>query len=316
VTYDIAAAVTNGTVPYSLKADAEEDTTKITPTAMKFIKGDPAQVLYLSIENDLEHVVKQRFDNCDGYASYFHSVKGLKRHDGDERQVITLDDVDHIDGLMAKYNPRLVIIDPIQAYLGPKVNMYRANEVRPIMAGLAFLAEKYMAAILIIRHFTKAKAGRAIHSGAGSYDFTAIVRSEMHAGHDADDPTKRAFILQKSNVASTGQSLAYLIDKKDKFIWLGESDLTAYDLQAPESKKEKAKPGTVEEAEEFLANAILKGPRLADELIAESKKINISEKTLRRAKGNLKVRANKIGFSGGWEWMTLDWYKKYHGAKN
>jgi hypothetical protein len=309
ITIDMGAAVTTGRTPYNEKLPTKSDAPSVAAIS-HFLTGKPANVLYFSKENIPEYSVRRRFTLSEGDGNRFYIVAGLKNSTSEETKAITLADVSQIDKLIIKYKPKLVIIDPLQAYIGAKVDMYRSNETRPILEGLADLAAKHMCSILVVRHFIKAKAGRAIHSGAGSYDLTGIARSEMHVGHAADDSSKRAFLISKSNVAGIGHALAFTIDEGDMFKWLGPSDLTAADLQAPESKKEDAGLGSVEEAMEFLKDALLKGPRPPNEIIAEGKKMHISERTLWRAKKKLKVESVKNDFTGGWEWVSLEWHKK------
>jgi putative DNA primase/helicase len=76
-------------------------------------------------------------------------------------------------------HPRLVVIDPIQAYLGGKVDINRANETRPLLAALRKLAETYRCAIVVVRHPAKSGVGSAIHRGLGSIDFIGAARSGL-----------------------------------------------------------------------------------------------------------------------------------------
>ena len=45
------------------------------------------------------------------------------------------------DGLGDTIKPRLVVLDPIQSFLGAEVDMHRANEIRPLMKRVSVLAE-------------------------------------------------------------------------------------------------------------------------------------------------------------------------------
>ena len=280
ITIDIAAAVTMGRVPYTGKICY------------------PANVLYLSKENDPEHSVKKRFRLAEGDSNRFFILEGSKSSNSGQTNQVTLSDVSILDGAINKYKARFVIVDPIQSYLGAEVDMFRSNQTRPLLDEVAALAKKHKCCILIVRHFTKARAGRAIHSGAGTGDLTGVVRSEMHAGHAANDPTQKAFLIAKTNVATLGQALAYTIEEGDRFEWLGASELTAMDLQAPESNEEK---GKVDEAKEFLLTILAGGAQPSQTVKSKAKEEGISEAALRRARTKLKVVVDKLG-GGGSNW--------------
>jgi hypothetical protein len=151
-------------------------------------------------------------------------------NDGEEqRGAITLHDVTLLDETIAKTHARLVIVDPIQSYFGARVDLHRSNETRPLLDGLAKLAEKHDCAILLLRHISKQSGGKAIHRGLGSIDLTGAVRSELLAGSLPDDPGSRALVHIKSNIGPCGPSIGYEIDEEGKFRWLEDhGDLTGH----------------------------------------------------------------------------------------
>ena len=77
---------------------------------------------------------------------------------------------------------RLVVLDPIQGYIGASVDMHRANEIRPLMYRIAKLAEKYGCAILLIGHMNKNSGEKSSYRGLGSIDFQAAARSVIRFG--------------------------------------------------------------------------------------------------------------------------------------
>ena len=64
---------------------------------------------------------------------------------------------------------RLVIIDPVQAFIGADVDMNRANEVRPVFRKLGMIAEKTGCAIVLIGHLNKSSGTQSTYRGLGSY---------------------------------------------------------------------------------------------------------------------------------------------------
>ena len=100
----------------------------------------------------------------------------------------------------------IVFLDPIVAYLGQKMDMYRANEVREVMAGLSHIAKTTGSAIVAVRHLRKAQGGKAIYSGMGSIDFTAAARSVIQV--DETKSGTRYLYHAKHNLTPKGDNLA------------------------------------------------------------------------------------------------------------
>jgi hypothetical protein len=263
---------------------------------------EPADVLYLSEENSPEHVLRPRFDSLGGDPSRFHILRGSVTGNGKrtERGGVRLSDVQLLSDALQRTNARLVIVDPIQSYLGAEVDAHRSNETRPVMDGLSRLAEEFDCCILLVRHLSKAQTGKAIHRGLGSIDLSGAVRTELLVGCSPDEPAQRALVQVKSNLGQFGPSLGYVIEADGTFRWTGESQLTASTILAPELNGEE--PGARADAKEFLLSVLAQGPRPAKDVMAEAGQEGISERTLKRAKKELNVRSDKPQMNGGWEW--------------
>lgn len=262
---------------------------------------DPAVVLYLSIENPLAQSIRPRFDALGGDPALFFALRGtLFTEDGEEqRGAVTLAHIPILEGAIRQTGARLVIVDPIQSYLGATVDLHRSNETRPVMDGLAMLAEKHDCAVLLLRHLSKQSGGKAIHRGLGSIDLTGAVRSEMLAGSPPDEPGTRALVHIKSNVGRLGNTIGFSIDAEGRFSWTGECSLTAADLLAA-----PAGPGDrkLAEASQWLSEQLREGSREQKELRKVAEDAGIAYPTLRRAKDALRVQAHKAGMRGPWMW--------------
>jgi AAA domain len=213
---------------------------------------------------------------------------------------VRLSDVRLLSDALQQTRARLVIVDPVQSYLGAEVDAHRSNETRPVKDGLSRLAEEHGCCVMLVRHLSKAPTGKAIHRGLGSIDLTGAVRTELLAGCLPDDPAQRALVQVKSNLGQFGPSLGYIIEADGKFRWTGESELTAAALLAPESNEKET--GALVEAKDFLLSTLSQGPRLPEEIQAEAQRLGISARTLRRAKEASRVRSRKGSMSSGWEW--------------
>lgn len=266
---------------------------------------EPIAVLYLSVENAPAEVVRPRFDSLGGDPNRFFLLRGaVCSEDGEDiERAVSLSDVPLLDDALAQTGAKLVIIDPVQSYLGAAVDLHRSNETRPVMDGLARLAEKHRCAVLLLRHLSKQTGGKAIHRGLGSIDLTGAVRSEMLAGSLPDDPESRALIHIKSNLGAYGATRGYSIDREGRFAWTGESSITAADLLAA-----PAGPGDhkLADAAQWLTDLLKPGPREQREVRELAEQTGISYATLRRAKNAVGVRSYKASVRGAWMWALPD----------
>lgn len=171
-------------------------------------RREPGSTLMLSVEDDAADTIKPRVRNLRGdLTRVFISEEDI---------VLDEDGLKAIRQMIAQTGAKFVIIDPIVAFLGPKMDMNRANEVRHIMKGLAKIAKETNIAILVVRHNRKEAAGqtgKAIYAGMGSIDFTASVRSELAVTTSKNDTHFLNHI--KTNSGRKGQSLTYSITALD-----------------------------------------------------------------------------------------------------
>ena len=179
---------------------------------------------------------------------------------------------------------KLLIIDPIQAFLGAQVEMNRANEVRPIFRALGEIAEVHDCAILMIGHLNKASGSQSTYRGLGSIDMTAAVHSLLFIGKVRDDPTTRVLTHEKSSLAPPGKSLAFSLGDAGGFRWLGEYQLTADELLSGSEHT----PTKVERAEKLILSLLENGRVCPSSVIDRAaQEQGISPRTVRSAKRNL-----------------------------
>jgi len=203
-----------------------------------------------------------------------------------------------LEQALNEVKPAVVFIDPLVAYTGGKVDLHRANQVRALLRPLACLAEKYGCAIVTVRHLRKSRGGAAIYQGQGSIDITAACRSVLMVGID-NGTTVMAHA--KCNLAPLGPSLSYKIEDSC-FKWIGKVKTTAEDLAAEPDDSDTRR--AVDEAMDFLREALANGPVLSNDLEEQAAKLGISNRTLRRAKPRAGVKARQQG--GHWECYLME----------
>ena len=183
-------------------------------------------------------------------------------------------------------NAKLVIIDPVQAFLGADVDMNRANEVRPIFRSLGDIAQATGCAIVLIGHLNKAVGTQSTYRGLGSIDITAAVRSLLFIGKLKDNPTTRVLIHEKSSLAPPGQSLAFSLGDEKGFEWIGAYDITADELPAgTDTAKTESKTA---QAEMLILELLADGKKMPSaELEKAVNDRGISSRTMRTAKSRI-----------------------------
>jgi hypothetical protein len=256
----------------------------------------PGNVLMLSAEDGLGDTLRPRLDAVGADVSRVMALA----------EPLTFDaaGLRRLEAAVIEHSPALIIIDPLFAFTGGKVDIHRANECRAISAPLAVIAERTGCALLAVRHLGKSRgAGHALNAGIGSIDFAAAARSVLLVGRDPNEPSKRAVVQTKNNLAPQGEAIGYKLEE-GQFFWTGASDLTAGRILAAADDEEER--GSIVEAIDFLRVALSDGGRDAKAVEAEARQAGINYATLRRAKSRLKVRSHKVGMPGThhqkWVW--------------
>ncbi len=265
-------------------------------------RWSPADVLILSAEDGAADTLRPRLEAMGADLTRVRVLTAVRGVDGREHFPSLVDDLPSVDELLGGGGFELVIVDPINAYLGG-VDGFKDIDVRSALGPLGAMAERHNVSLVVIRHLTKGARDRAIYRGAGSIAYSAAARSVLLVGANPRDPRERAVVCTKHNLAPDSPAIGFQIDA-GRFLWRGESALTAADLLAPD-------PGPGERAEDtardFLREALAGGARLASDILAEAIAAGIAERTLNRAKKALGIVATHEGErgrrgGGKWSW--------------
>ena len=251
--------------------------------------SEPMNIIYQTAEDGLADTVKPRLElagaDCERIAVIDESEKSLSMID------------ERLEEAIIRTKARLLILDPIQAYLGGGMDMNRANEARNMTKKLGLLAEKYYCAIVLIGHMNKAGGNKAAYRGMGSIDFFAVARSVLLVGRVEGQPDTRAVVQIKNNLAAFGHSKAFELSE-DGFHWIGDYEITADEVLgglAPKASK-------LEQAKQLLRElAETNNAMQSNEIFSLADEEGISKRTLENAKKELNIRAKKINNSWYWE---------------
>ena len=274
-------------------------TTMVLNLAAKLSKGEaldenmkvtePVNVIYQTAEDGLADTVKPRLElagaDCERIIVIDESYKSLSMVD------------ERLEQAIVRTGARLLILDPIQAYLGGGMDMNRANEARDMTKKLGALAEKTKCAIILIGHMNKASGNKAAYRGMGSIDFFAVARSVLLVGRVEGESNTRAVVQIKNNLAAFGHPKAFALSE-DGFKWLGDYEITVDEVLGGITPK----ANKMEQAKQMLRElAETQSAVLSNEIFDRANELGISKRTLENAKKELGVQTRKINNAWYWE---------------
>ena len=251
---------------------------------------EPFNVIYQTAEDGLGDTIKPRLMEAEADLDRVLVID-------ESKQGLSLSD-ERIERAIRQTGARLIILDPIQAYVGEKTDMNKANEIRPMFRRLAEIAERTGCAVILIGHLNKAAGGQSAYRGLGSIDFRAAARSVLLIGRVKREPNVRVIVHDKSSLAPEGKPIAFCLDPETGFSWIGEYDITADELLSGAGGNTATK---TEQAERLILDLLADGKELASEdIVKAAAEAGISERTVQNAKRNMGgiLGARRVG--GQW----------------
>ena len=276
----------------------------------------PRNVVLLTGEDGTADTVVPRFLKLGGDPGRVFQVRSILQTQGD-RDVelsITLDAVGHIESALRDYQPELVVVDPFQSFLGKHIDMHRANEIRPVLDGLAKLGAKHSCAFLLIRHLKKDMSGGANYRGLGSIDIYAAARSVLLAGKNPlpakvgdllrtdaagklkDENTRCVFAQSKCSLTKSGPAISYDICESGLTL-NGPVSVTPDDILQVVAKLSQR-----EDIEDWLTKFLTDGQKTAKEVKQAGKPLGFSERQLSNTAERLGILRKPSGFGKDWLW--------------
>ena len=261
--------------------------------------AEPINIIYQTAEDGLGDTIKPRLMKGGADENRIFNINE------DEKPVTMLDP--RVEQAIIATGAKLVIFDPIQAYLGEKVDINSAVEVRGVMSAVGRLAEKYNCAIVLIGHLNKSQTSNSAQRGMGSMDIRANARSVLLVGRLKDDPEIRVVVHDKSSLAIEGRSIAFKLDDDNGLEFIdGYEHVTAYDVLAtlPANTNNSTKVG---QAAELIKELLTKRTRRipASEIFARARDMGISIRTVNEAK-KLIPGLKTIKNGNRWEWELVE----------
>lgn len=302
-TLDVAAHVSTGK-PWPGSSDGKDD----VPC------GHIGSVILVTAEDDANDTILPRLTAAGADIGKISILRGMKaKREGKEDKDLYFD---LKRGMLALENAakempdlRLIILDPITAYMGD-INCHDNAEVRSILDRLAAFASKHKVSILAISHLNKNEKVRAAYRIMGSVAFTAVSRMVWHIVKDSKTPNRRLLLPGKNNMCQEVSGMGFTLES----VVVGEEKIDSAvcryeDGEVHESADEALSSvidslaSTQKAAAEWLKDILGYGPVAASDILVMARKEGISEATLRRVKKQLQVKSEKGDDGQGMTWM-------------
>lgn len=261
--------------------------------------GKPGNVYYFTTENDESIVLRPRLEAMDARLDRVMVMRS------DARQ-LTLTDPRLFE--MHKIfggKPDLIVFDPVQSYVGKKLDMNRTDDVRFMMDNLNKLLHATNAAVVLICHTKKAPMGfngRPCELINGSSDFVNAARSVCFLGRDPARPDVCVVAQEKNSLGLPGASLAFTIGEDGAVHWSDEEcELTAAQILTYSDEKRRHAASPSERAQAALRDLLAKNEKMRSTDILEAcAKQGISRSAVYRARDELPIQKQRTGMGSFW----------------
>jgi hypothetical protein len=271
-------------------------------------------VVILTAEDGLADTIVPRLEAVGADRSRIVALEGVRLDDSEHTPTLP-DDLPALTEAIAYVRARLVVVDPLVAFLGAAVDSWKDQSIRRALYPLAQLADYTGAAVVAVRHLTKGEGGQALYRGGGSIGIIGAARAGLLVARDPDDAQRRVLAVTKSNLGPEPCSLAFRLEAGPngaaRVAWEGTSPHGAGALLATPSDPETR--SELERADDLLRELLADGPLATRELEQAAEAEGISRRTLQRARGRLKTVRQRDGFGPGGRWLvSLPTYTATH----
>lgn len=274
-------------------------------------RAPEGQVILLSAEDDVADTIRPRLEVAGADIAKVKVLQAVQYYDRGKGTTLSKHfslevDLDMLEkAVVSTPGTRLLIIDPISAYLGASVDSHKNSDIRGLLAPLAELAARFDMAVSGITHLNKSHNLKAMYRATGSLAFVAAARAVWAVTKDEENPDRRLFLPIKVNIARDSQGLAFSLEPSPdcpgiaKIQWEPEPvSVTVDDVLSPDEgdRSERA------EAADWLSEELSEGPVPVNKLKNEAERAGLSWRTVRRTKDKLGIVPKKASFKGGWIW--------------
>lgn len=261
---------------------------KMTNSSGEPLSQGYLKTIYQTAEDGLSDTIKPRLLAGNAECSQ------IKVIDESEAALSMLDS--RVEQAIIETGAKAIILDPMQAYIGAKTDINKANEVRSVLSQLGRIAEDYGCAVILVGHLNKSRGSKANYRGLGSIDFEAAARSVLLVGRLKDDENIRVVAHEKSSLAPNGKPIAFELSEENGFVWKGHYEISIDDLANGISREKKS-----EQAENLIRDCLSNGKYPQQIILKKAQNTGISKRVLDEAKKSLGIISIKDGCQWYWK---------------
>lgn len=249
-------------------------------------------VIYQCAEDNVGDTVKPRLEQAGADCSRIAFVSGK------EEEPLRLSDR-RFEESIRLFGAKLLIVDPVQAFFSEAGEMQGTVKARATMGSLAQIAEKYNCAVVLIGHMNKMSGGKNLYRGLGSIDIAAVARSVLMVTRDKQMPDIRYISQIKSSLAPEGESVAFIMDADVGFQWIGRCSLR--NVSDEIFMKEPERRTKIWRVKNILRVMMTAEDVPSKEIIETLGRLNVSERTVRRAAKDIGIKAYRKQYVWYWK---------------
>lgn len=207
---------------------------------------------------------------------------------------------------------KLIVIDPINAFVSGNVKISADNEIRRVLNPMNDLAQELGICVLIISHLNKDVKSKIQNRIIGSVAYLNLCRTAWTLTRHPDEPDNRrrgVFVELKNNLAPPQHGMDYQIKSIDLPTIKNENGTPCLEWGieiVKGSADEIVSRGNNDkgsQALEWLKIRVTETPEPSNTIIEDAKKHGFTKSTIWRAKDKLNIKAHKEGFADGGQWM-------------
>jgi putative DNA primase/helicase len=272
-------------------------------------RREPGRVLLMAAEDSLDDTIGPRLDSMGADTSRIEAIESASRStytaispdaasdeiSTEQRAIFLTEDLGRIERVLSGGLYKLLIIDPLNAYIPASVDSAKDNAIRSTLAPLVMMAERYGVAVLAVRHLTKGSRDKAIYRGQGSIGYTAAARIVLLAGQEVNNGGRRVLMPIKCNLAPLADPITYSIEG-GRFAWGVSAPGVKPEAVLAAEPEEQFRTGTAE-AGDLLVDFLSDGDQpAADAQKHVRQRLGCSVATVERAKRERHIVSQRRGF--------------------
>lgn len=273
---------------------SELSTGGMTPDGKEL--GRPQHIIYQCSEDGAADTIKPRLEKCGADCRNIAFIDE-EAHDG-----ITLND-QRLYEAIAAFRPKLVVIDPIQAYISNSSDLQVAARARRLLRCLSTWAEAFDCAVVLIGHMNKHEGAKGLYRGIGSIDVVATARSVLQIERDDHDPDIRVLRQIKNSLGPSDAMIRFEIRRDTGFRWM-EMEYSSGQTDTALGGEVLVFPTKTEKAAYLIRTYLKDGMILSKEMYQRLYEEGISHRTAEKTRKSMGVICRRA--MNRWYWALPD----------